>query len=75
MYRGQEGVKSLLLDDDNCDCLSTLSMGHGLCGTGFSTQYGPVRRWDASLKSLVQLLIQIGLFIRTVSTTHSFFPP
>ena len=49
MYREQEGVKSLLLGDDNCDCLSTLSMGHGLCGTGFSTTYGPVKRLDTYL--------------------------
>ena len=41
MYRDQNGVKSFLLDDDNCDCLSTLSMGHGMCGSGHSTQYGP----------------------------------
>ena len=34
MYRVQNGVKSVLLDDDNCDCLSSLSFGHGLCGTG-----------------------------------------
>ncbi len=55
MYRGQEGVKSVLLDDDNCDCLSTLSMGHGLCGTGFSTKYGPVKRLDirCSFKILI----------------------
>ena len=26
MYRVQNGVRSLLLDDDNCDCYSTLSM-------------------------------------------------
>lgn len=39
MYRKQNGVASLLLDDDNCDCLSTLSMGHGMCGTTFETQY------------------------------------
>lgn len=34
MYRDQNGVKSLLLDDDNCDCLSSLSLGHGLCLAG-----------------------------------------
>ena len=39
MYREQNGVKSLLLDDDNCDCLSTLSMGHGMCNAGHSTSY------------------------------------
>lgn len=45
MYRVQNGVRSLLLDDDNCDCHSTLSMGHGLCGSGFSTSYGPSGRF------------------------------
>lgn len=40
MYRLQNSVKSLLLDDDNCDCLSTLSMGHGMCNSGHSTAYG-----------------------------------
>ena len=42
MYRTQNGVKSLLLDDDNCDCLSTLSMGHGMCGATHSTKYSQV---------------------------------
>jgi len=41
MYRKQYGVKSLLLDDDNCDCLSTLSMGAGMCTAGHNTKYGP----------------------------------
>ena len=45
MYRLQAGVKSLLLDDDNCDCLSTLSMGHGMCGSGFFSRYGPANRY------------------------------
>ena len=45
MYRSQAGVKSLLLDDDNCDCLSSLSFGHGMCSAGFSTSYGPANRF------------------------------
>ena len=45
MYRPQAGVKSLLLDDDNCDCLSTLSFGHGMCSAGFSTSHGPANRY------------------------------
>jgi len=40
MYREQFGVKSMLLDDDNCDCLSTLSMGSGMCSADHSTKYG-----------------------------------
>ena len=43
MYRSQYGVKSVLMDDDNCDCLTTLSMGSGMCGAGQSTSYGPAR--------------------------------
>ena len=49
MYRSQNGVKSVLLDDDNCDCYSTLSMGHGMCNTGFSTSYGPSGRFGVDL--------------------------
>ena len=45
MYRSQAGVKSLLLDDDNCDCYSSLSIGHGMCAAGFSTSYGPKNRF------------------------------
>ena len=49
MYRVQNGVRSLLLDDDNCDCYSTLSMGHGMCLAGFSTSYGPSGRYGVDL--------------------------
>ena len=49
MYRVQYGVKSVLLDDDSCDCYSTLSMGHGMCGTGFNTKYGPASRFGVDL--------------------------
>lgn len=45
MYRPQAGVKSLLLDDDNCDCLSSLSLGHGMCYKDFSTGNGPANRF------------------------------
>ena len=34
MYREENGVKSVLLDDDNCDCQSILSLGHGMCHYG-----------------------------------------
>lgn len=43
MYRKQNGVKSFLLDDDNCDCLSTLNLGHGMCGNGHSTKYSKAK--------------------------------
>ena len=29
-YRDQNGIRSLMLDDDGCDCHSTLSMGHAM---------------------------------------------
>lgn len=49
MYRTEHGVTSLLLDDDNCDCKTSLSLGHGMCGTGFSSSYGPVNTFGVDL--------------------------
>lgn len=43
MYRDQDGIRSLLLDDDGCDCHSTLSMGHAMCKEGCSAMYGNCR--------------------------------
>lgn len=40
MYRDQDGIRSFMLDDDGCDCHSTLSMGHSMCGDGCSNTYG-----------------------------------
>ncbi|XP_013391129.1 uncharacterized protein LOC106159394 [Lingula anatina] len=37
MYRDQNGIKSLMLDDDQCDCYTTLQMGHSLCSGGTSS--------------------------------------
>ena len=45
MYREQNGVKSILLDDDNCDCLTSLNIGHGMCGATHSTSYGPANQY------------------------------
>ena len=51
MNRAQNRVKSVLLDDNNCDCWSTLSLGHGMCHNsaysnvdsfGADTLYEPV---------------------------------
>lgn len=39
-YRLEHGVKSLQIDDDNCDCMTSLSIGHGMCLGSFSTTYG-----------------------------------
>ena len=41
MYRMEHGIASLLLDDDNCDCQTTLNLGHGMCYAGYSTSFGP----------------------------------
>ena len=51
MYREQSGIRSFLLDDDGCDCASSLSMGHGMCGTSCSSSYG-----DCSVPGGVDLL-------------------
>ncbi|CAH3017252.1 unnamed protein product [Porites evermanni] len=40
MYRDQNGIRSILLDDDNCNCFSSLSFGRGMCyddGRDYST--------------------------------------
>ena len=42
MYREQNGVKSVLLDDDYCDCHSTLSLGHGMCLSNHNPVYSDV---------------------------------
>ena len=49
MYRIEHGDSSLLLDDDNCDCKTSLSLGYGMCSTGFSTSYGPENRFGVDL--------------------------
>ncbi len=41
MYREQYGVKSVLLDDDGCECYSTLLLGHGICHVGHNPSYSP----------------------------------
>ena len=39
-YRVSEGFASFLLDDDTCDCYSTLNAGHAMCGTsGWNQTY------------------------------------
>jgi hypothetical protein len=38
-YRVSEGVASFLLDDDGCDCQSTLNAGHAMCGGGWTQTY------------------------------------
>jgi len=38
-YREEHGVKSFLLDDDTCDCKSTLNAGHAMCGGSWNQTY------------------------------------
>ena len=38
-YRVSEGVASFLLDDDGCDCYSTLNAGHAMCGGSWNQTY------------------------------------
>lgn len=38
-YRDSEGVVSFLLDDDGCDCQSTLNAGHAMCGGGWNQTF------------------------------------
>lgn len=40
MYRVQGGVKGFILDDDNCDCVTTLNAGPNMCGTTWNSGYG-----------------------------------
>ena len=73
MYRDQNGVKSLLLDDDNCDCLSTLSMGHGMCGSGHKTKFskskvfGVDKLFDAGCRG-PSPTYGLSLYFRTAKT-------
>ncbi len=41
MYREQNGVRSVMLDDDNCDCYTTLSLGHGMCAQSHRANISP----------------------------------
>ena len=41
MYREQNGVMSVMLDNDNCDCYSSLSLGHGMCYEGHKANKSP----------------------------------
>ena len=45
MHREQNGVRSILLDDDGCDCYSSLNIGHGMCFDGHNTNFGPVGQY------------------------------
>lgn len=40
MYREENGVKSFLLDDDGCDCYSTINAGSSMCFDSWDPTYG-----------------------------------
>ena len=42
MYREENGTVSFILDDDNCDCYSTLNAGHAMCHDGYDPQWNGV---------------------------------
>lgn len=54
-YRSSEGVTSFLLDDDTCDCNSTLNAGHAMCGSsGWDQTYA--QPYNAYLRYGVDIL-------------------
>lgn len=62
MYREQNGVKSILMDDDNCDCLTTLNIGHGVTQvtaptTGLQTSLVSMPSLTHGARLLVQKLV------------------
>ena len=70
MYRDQYGVRSILLDDDACDCKSSLNIGHGMCNSGdtpygASGQYGVDSLYDPGCQ-VPRYGVGLILFFRTV---------
>jgi hypothetical protein len=58
-YRLSEGIKSFLLDDDTCDCESSLNAGHAMCGTtGWTQDYA--QPFNAYLRYGVDVLNGFG---------------
>lgn len=54
-YRTSEGIKSFLLDDDTCDCNSTINAGHAMCGgSGWTQDYA--QPYNAYLRYGVDVL-------------------
>ena len=45
MYCRQNGFLLVMLDDDNCDRYTSLSMGHGMCGNDLLSTCGPRGRF------------------------------
>ena len=49
MYREENGYTGFILDDDNCDCYTTLSAGHLMCGANHSTSYGTTGQYGVDI--------------------------
>ena len=49
MYRSEHGVVSFMLDDDTCECWSTLSAGHSMCLDGFQSSWGTENMYGVGL--------------------------
>lgn len=71
-------MKSLLLDDDNCDCISSLSLGHGMCLAGHSTahskanEFGVDALYDSGCHGPVPT-VGLTLYYRSrLADLHSF---
>ncbi|KAL9968721.1 hypothetical protein ACROYT_G020840 [Oculina patagonica] len=45
MYREQNGVRSVMMDNDSCDCYTTLSLGHGMCYETHREDYSPANQF------------------------------
>ena len=75
VYREQDGIKSVLLDDDTCDCHSSLSMGASICGStnGWGYNGGVATKGVDVLSdngcSTPQESRKLMLFFRSVSFT------
>jgi len=45
VYREKAGIKSIMLDDNKCDCHSSISAGHGMCADAASSDRTDSQLW------------------------------
>ena len=79
MYREENGVMSVMLDDDSCDCTTTLSLGHGMCYHGHISNYSPRNQFgvdtlyedscDFGVVNAPRTSVGLTLYFRTRSWT------
>eukprot|EP00049_Salpingoeca_infusionum_P025479 m.19629 g.19629 ORF g.19629 m.19629 type:complete len:717 (-) comp8058_c0_seq3:100-2250(-) len=65
MYREACGVRSFLLDDDNCYCLTTLEAGMRMCGSGCDSYFGVDNVFDSGC-NYVSNSKNLMMYFRTV---------